>query len=118
MQETRTAASAADQIRAAGYEVATGVGKTGVVGVLRNGEGPPVMLRADMDALPVAKATGLPYASKKTVTNREGHTVPVSHMCSHDRPVTWLVGRQIASRGTNDMAQYTDGGLSARRRDG
>lgn len=92
MQETRTAALAADQIRAAGYEVTTGVGKTGVVEVLRNGEGPTVMLRADMDALPVAEATGLPYASKKTVTNREGHTVPVSHMCGHDMHVTWLVG--------------------------
>jgi len=92
MQETRTAALAADQIRAAGYEVTTGVGKTGVVGVLRNGEGPTVMLRADMDALPVAEATGLPYASKKMATNREGHTVPVSHMCGHDMHGTWLVG--------------------------
>src|SRR6185312_7389599 len=64
MQETRTAGLVADRLRAAGYEVTTGVGKTGVVGVLRNGDGPTVMLRADMDALPVEEATGLPYASK------------------------------------------------------
>src|ERR1700730_15640222 len=64
MMETRTAGLAADRLRAAGYEVTTGVGKTGVVGLLRNGDGPTVMLRADMDALPVQEATGLPYASK------------------------------------------------------
>ena len=92
MQETRTAGLAADRLRAAGYEVATGIGKTGVVGLLRNGDGPTVMLRADMDALPVAEATGLPYASKVTVTDREGTTVPVGHMCGHDMHVTWLVG--------------------------
>src|ERR1043166_9891422 len=63
MRETRTARLAADCLRAAGYEVTTGVGKTGVVGVLRNGDGPTVMLRADMDALPVEETTGLPYAS-------------------------------------------------------
>ena len=92
MQETRTAGLAADQLRAAGYEVSTSVGKTGVIGLLRNGEGPTVMLRADMDALPVEEATGLPYASKKTATDREGKTVPVSHMCGHDMHVTWLIG--------------------------
>src|SRR5690349_22071526 len=64
MQETRTAGLAADRLRAAGYEVATEIGKTGVVGLLRNGDGPTVMLRADMDALPIEEATGLPYASK------------------------------------------------------
>ena len=92
MQETRTAALAADRLRAAGFEVTTGVGKTGVVGLLRNGEGPTVMLRADMDALPVEEATGLPYASKATATDHDGNTVPVSHMCGHDMHVTWLVG--------------------------
>src|ERR1700756_5350602 len=92
MQETRTAGLAADRLRAAGYEVATGVGKTGVVGVLRNGEGPTVMLRADMDALPIEEATGLPYASKVTATNREGKTVPVGHMCGHDMHVACLAG--------------------------
>jgi amidohydrolase len=92
MQETRTAGLAADRLRAAGYEVTTAVGKTGVVGLLRNGDGPTVMLRADMDALPVEEATGVPYASKVTVTDREGRTVPVSHMCGHDMHVTWLAG--------------------------
>ena len=92
MQETRTAGIAADHLRAAGYEVTTGVGKTGVVGLLRNGEGPTVMLRADMDALPVEEATGLSYASKITARDRDGNTVPVGHMCGHDMHVTWLVG--------------------------
>ena len=74
MQEKRTAAIAADRLRAAGYEVTSGVGKTGVVGVLRNGDGPTVMLRADMDALPVREATGLPYASNIT-TDENGKSV-------------------------------------------
>ena len=65
MQENRTAGIAADRLRAAGYEVTTGVGKTGVVGVLRNGDGPTIMLRADMDALPLQEDTGLPFASKE-----------------------------------------------------
>ena len=83
MQETRTSALAAEQLRSAGYEVTTGVGKTGVVGLLKNGAGPTVMLRADMDALPVEEATGLPYASK---------VKGVMHACGHDMHVTWLVG--------------------------
>src|SRR5215469_2880838 len=92
MQEARTAGLAADRLRAAGYEVTTGVGKTGVVGLLRNGDGPTVMLRADMDALPIEEATGLPYASKVTAKDRAGKTVPVGHMCGHDMHVTWLTG--------------------------
>ena len=92
MQESRTAGLAADRLRAAGYEVTPGVGKTGVVGVLRNGDGPTVMLRADMDALPIEEATGLPYASKIKMKDRQGNTVPVGHMCGHDMHVTWLIG--------------------------
>jgi amidohydrolase len=92
MQETRTAGLAADRLKAAGYDVTTGVGKTGVVALLRNGDGPTVMLRADMDALPVQEATGLPYASKATATDPDGKTVPVMHACGHDMHVTWLVG--------------------------
>jgi hippurate hydrolase len=92
MQETRTARVAADRLQAAGYEVTTAVGKTGVVGMLRNGDGPTVMLRADMDALPVQEATGLDYASKVTATDQDGKTVPVGHVCGHDIHVTWLVG--------------------------
>jgi hippurate hydrolase len=92
MQETRTAGLAADRLRAVGYEVTTGVGKTGVVGLLRNGDGPTVMLRADMDALPIEEATGLSYASKAKMEDREGNTVPVGHMCGHDMHVAWLAG--------------------------
>jgi amidohydrolase len=83
MQEQRTAGVAADRLEAAGFEVTEGVGKTGVVGLLRNGDGPTVMLRADMDALPVQEQTGLPYAS--TVDG-------VMHACGHDMHVAWLAG--------------------------
>ena len=92
MQETRTAGLAADRLRAAGFEVATGVGNTGVVGLFRNGNGPTVMLRADMDALPVEEATGAPYASKVQSTDPEGKAVPVMHACGHDMHVSWLAG--------------------------
>ena len=92
MQEDRTAGIAAEQLRLAGYDVTTGVGKTGVIGVLKNGDGPTVMLRADMDALPVREATGLPYASNLTAIDRERKTVPVMHACGHDMHVTWLIG--------------------------
>jgi amidohydrolase len=102
MQETRTAGLAADRLRAAGYAVTTGVGKTGVVGLLHNGDGPTVMLRADMDALPVEEATGLPYASKITAIDREGRTVPVMHACGHDMHVTWLVGATTLLAQTRD----------------
>jgi amidohydrolase len=83
MQEQRTAGLAAERLSAAGFEVTAGVGGTGVVGLLRNGEGPTVMLRADMDALPVAEQTGLEYASMV-----DG----VMHACGHDMHVAWLVG--------------------------
>src|ERR1700680_1890172 len=92
MQEERTAGVAANHLRAVGCEVTTGGGKTGVVGLLRNGDGPTVMLRADMDALPVQEATGLPYASKVTATDSTGKSVPVMHACGHDMHVTWLIG--------------------------
>lgn len=92
LQEKRTAGIAADRLRNAGYEVTSGVGKTGVVGLLHKGDGPTVMLRADMDALPIAENTGLTYASKVTATDAKGNTVPVGHMCGHDMHVAWLVG--------------------------
>src|SRR5690242_11846368 len=92
MQETRTAALAADRLKASNYEVTTGIGRTGVVGILHNGDGPTVMLRADMDALPIEEATGLGYASKVRATDRDGKSVPVGHMCGHDMHVAWLVG--------------------------
>src|SRR5215471_21759135 len=81
MQEKRTAGIAADHLRAAGYEMTSNIGETGVVGLLRNGEGPVVMLRADMDALPIQEATGLPYASTATATDSAGKSVPVMHAC-------------------------------------
>lgn len=96
MQETRTAELAAGHLRSAGYDVTTGVGRTGVVGLLRNGDGPTVMLRADMDALPVAEATGVPYASTARAVDHDGKSVPVMHACGHDLHVTWLVGATTA----------------------
>ncbi|MBB1472943.1 amidohydrolase [Luteimonas sp. MC1782] len=92
MQEHRTAGIAADYIGKLGYAVTRGVGVTGVVGVLRNGEGPTVMLRADMDALPMAEDTGLPYASTVTATDTEGRSVGVAHSCGHDLHVAWMLG--------------------------
>jgi len=92
MQETRTAGIAANHLKALGFEVTSGVGKTGVVGILHNGDGPTVMLRADMDALPIKEATGLPYASTVTGTDPTGKTVPVAHSCGHDMHVACLIG--------------------------
>ena len=92
MQEVRTAQVAADYIEALGFEVTRKVGITGVVGVLRNGEGATVMLRADMDALPMAENTGLPYASTVRAKDEDGVEVGVAHSCGHDMHVTWLMG--------------------------
>ena len=112
MQETRTAESAAERLRAAGYDVTTAIGKTGVVGVLRNGAGPTVMLRADMDPLPVEEATGLPYASKVRATDRDGKTVPVMHACGHDMHVAWLVGATtLFAQRPRCLARNADGGI-------
>lgn len=91
-QEHRTAGLVADRLRGAGYQVHDKIGGTGVVGVLRNGAGPTVLLRADMDALPVAEATGLPYASTERATDAAGNAVPVMHACGHDVHVTCLLG--------------------------
>ncbi|MFU8839167.1 MAG: amidohydrolase [Nitriliruptoraceae bacterium] len=91
--ETRTAALAADHLETARYEVHRGIGRTGVAGVLRRGPGPTVLLRADMDALPVREETGLPYASTVTATvDGDGPPVPVMHACGHDVHVTCLLG--------------------------
>ncbi len=100
--ETRTAAMVADHLRALGMEVRTGVGKTGVVGVLRGGRpGAVVALRADMDALPVLEATGLPFASTATGTYM-GNTVPVAHACGHDAHVAMLMGAAEVLAGMKD----------------
>lgn len=91
-QETKTAALAASKLKEDGYEVIEGIGRTGVVGVLRNGAGPTVLARADMDALPVRESTGLPYASTLTAVDTAGETVSVAHACGHDVHVTCLLG--------------------------
>lgn len=107
MQERRTARVAAARLRAAGFEVTEGVGNTGVVGLLRNGEGPTVMLRADMDALPVKEETGLAYASTVTATDAQGNETPVMHACGHDIHVTWLVGACALMAGARDSWKGT-----------
>jgi hippurate hydrolase len=90
-QEKETARRLAKELKGLGFKVTEGVGGHGVVAVLKNGEGPTLMLRTDMDALPVAEETGLPYASRRTMTE-EGKTVPVMHACGHDTHMTWWVG--------------------------
>ncbi|MFJ9678534.1 amidohydrolase [Streptomyces sp. NPDC101194] len=91
-QEVRTAGIVAARLREQGWDVTEGVGATGVVGVLTAGDGPVVLLRADMDALPVKEETGLPYASTRTAVDAAGDEVPVMHACGHDMHVTWLLG--------------------------
>ena len=92
MQERRTAGIAAAWLKKQGYEVAEGVGGTGVVGVLRNGDGTTVLLRADMDALPMEESTGLPYASTKTGPDpASGEDTAIAHSCGHDMHVAWLM---------------------------
>ncbi|HEX2944282.1 MAG TPA: amidohydrolase [Rhodopila sp.] len=92
MQEHRTAGIAAAWLRQHGYEVTERVGGTGVVGLLRNGDGPTVLLRADMDALPIRESTGLPYASTESGTDRFGQATQIAHSCGHDMHVAWLMG--------------------------
>ena len=94
MQEHRTAGLAAAWLRRHGYEVTEGVGGTGVVGLLRNGDGATVLLRADMDALPVQESTGLSYASEKTGTDRFNQTTAIAHACGHDMHIVWLMGQR------------------------
>jgi len=91
-REEKTAALVARKFKELGYETHTGIGKTGVVGVLKNGPGPTVMFRGDMDALPVREATGLPWASKATAPSERGGFVPVMHACGHDAHVVFLLG--------------------------
>ena len=99
-QEQRTAALLAKELKAAGYEVTGNVGKYenadqkcyGVVGLLKNGDGPVVLVRTDLDALPVQEETGLPYASKVTTKNEKGDEVHVMHACGHDAHVSILIG--------------------------
>ena len=90
--ETETAKRMAAELRAAGLDVTEGVGGTGVVGMVRNGEGPLILLRADMDGLPLPEKTGLDYASTVTQTGQDGQEYPVMHACGHDVHITSMVG--------------------------
>lgn len=91
-KEVRTAAIVAKELKALGYTVTTEIGITGVVGILKNGDGPIIMYRADMDCNSVKETTGLPYASTKLAKNESGLEVPVMHACGHDLHVTWMLG--------------------------
>ena len=109
-QEHETGRKAAAWLERSGFDVHTGIGGTGVVGILRNGDGPVVLLRADMDALPVREATGLPFASTVTATDKDGNQVPVAHACGHDAHVACLAG---AARLLADARQEWSGTLIA-----
>lgn len=128
-REEKTAARLAEELRRLGYQVTTGVGGTGVVGVLRNGKGPTVLLRTEMDALPVEEKTGLPYASHVTAPDPSGKIVPVMHACGHDiHMASWtgaaalLVQHKDLWRGTLVMvgqpAEETVKGAEAMVKDG
>jgi hippurate hydrolase len=99
MQEVKSAAKMAAEARKLGFEVTTGVGKTGVVAVMKNGPGPVLLLRADMDGLPVVEQTGLPFASKVKATSVAGVESGVMHACGHDTHMTAWVGaaRRLAA---------------------
>lgn len=90
--EKRTSNIVSNELKKLGFEVKTGIGQTGVVAILKNGHGPTVMYRADMDANEIEEHTGLPYASTKRVTLSNGVTSPVAHMCGHDAHITWMLG--------------------------
>ena len=128
-QETQTAAKLAARVKALGYDVTTGVGQTGIVALMRNGPGPTVMLRTELDALPVEEKTGLPFASKVVVKNASGESIPVMHACGHDLHMSAWVGtaRLMAEHkdrwhGTlmivGQPAEETGAGASAMLKDG
>ncbi len=100
--ENNTAARLAEELRAAGFDVTEGVGGTGLVALMRNGPGPLVMMRADMDGLPVEEKSGLSYASKATQLDWDGNEVPVMHACGHDVHMTSLVGTARIMANTRD----------------
>jgi hippurate hydrolase len=128
-QEVQTAAKMAAHLTGLGFQVTTGVGKTGVVGLLRNGAGPTVMLRTELDALPVEEATGLPYASTVVTKNAGGQTTPVMHACGHDLHMAawagtarWMAEHKDRWSGTLMMvgqpAEETGSGATAMLNDG
>jgi len=100
--ENRTAAKMAAELKAAGLEVTTGVGGTGVVGILKNGKGPTILIRADMDGLPVEEKTGLAYASHAKQVGEDGKEYSVMHACGHDTHITAMIAtarRLVATKG-------------------
>src|SRR5437762_119906 len=100
MREQKTAVRLAGELKALGYQVTTGVGGTGIVGVLKNGAGPTVLLRTELDALPIEEKTGLPYSSHVTATDPSGKTVPVMHACGHDVHIaSWVGGATVVAEG-------------------
>lgn len=101
-QEEQTAKRLADELRALGYDVTEHVGVHGVVAVMKNGPGKTLMIRSDLDALPVKEETGAAYASTVTATDRAGRTVPVMHACGHDVHITCLVGTARAMAAMKD----------------
>jgi len=101
-QEHRTAKMVSDKLNELGYDVTENIGGTGVVGILRNGDGASVLMRADMDALPVEEATGLPYASTVRGTDAAGNDVSVMHACGHDVHVACLLGAAALLAGGKD----------------
>lgn len=92
LHEKETSARIANELVAAGFKVTTGIGGYGVVGVLQNGTGPVVLVRTDMDALPVTEQTGLPYASRVRTRDDQGHEVGVMHACGHDMHMAMFIG--------------------------
>ncbi len=100
--EVQTAAKLASRLRGLGYEVTEHVGGTGIVAILKNGAGPTVMLRTELDALPVEEKTGLPYASKVHAKDSAGHDVPVAHACGHDLHMAAIVGTAMIMARSKD----------------
>ena len=128
-QETRTASKLADLLKTLGFEVTSGVGRTGIVGVMKNGTGPVVMLRTELDALPVAEETGLPFASTAVTDDPNGQPIPLMHACGHDMHMAAWAGtarlmaeHRAAWKGTLVMvgqpAEETIGGAAAMMEDG
>lgn len=128
-REENTSARMAQELRRAGYEVTEKVGGFGVVGVLRNGDGPVVLVRTDLDALPVKEQTGLPFASETVAKQAGGEPVPVMHACGHDAHMTvWVGAARFLARRTNEFrgtlvfigqpAEERGGGAQAMLKDG
>ncbi len=119
MEEKRTAGIAAGYLKKYNWEVTTGIGGTGVVGLLKNGDGPTVMLRADMDALPITEATGLPYVSTVKAKDEEGREVGVSHTLRPRFPCNLVDGnRAVTGRTQRSMEWYCSCRFSTGRRSG